>query len=151
MIGLNHRKWLELPCFFHLSSSVPSLRMINIVLHYESYCPKLKKVNVFTVGSKKNFKQVPFLHEKGNPNCCLLSLCLYHTCASGGQSSSINYFSAISLAIKDWKEQKHLMAQRTSFNVPTLIFISLKVFDLISSALLFHLRTRTFFTLHVVK
>lgn len=41
--------------------------MINVVLHYESYCPKLKKVNVFTVGSKKNFKQVPFCMKKGTP------------------------------------------------------------------------------------
>lgn len=41
--------------------------MINIVLRYEGYCPSLKKVNIFTVGSKKNFKQVPFCMKKGSP------------------------------------------------------------------------------------
>lgn len=53
--------------------------MINVVLRYEGYCPKLKKnVNVFTVGSKKNFKQVPFCMKKGSP-AAVYYLCVYIT------------------------------------------------------------------------
>lgn len=145
MIGLNHHKRLELPPFFHLSVSGPSLRMINVVLRYEGYCPSLKKSKHFYSWEQEKFQTSSLLHEKGIPSCCLLSLCLHHTCACGGQSSSINYFSTIGLAITGCQEQKRLMVCWMPLNVPTVIFNSHQVVDLLSSALLLHLGAQNVF------
>jgi len=62
------------------SVSMPSLRMINVVLRYEGYCPSLKKVNIFTVGSKKNFKQFPFAWKRVPQLLFIISLFTSHMC-----------------------------------------------------------------------
>lgn len=110
-----------------------------------------KEQTFLQLGARKISNNFSFLHEERIPSCCLLSLCLHRTCAWGGQSSSINYFSTIELAIIGCQEQKHLMVCWMPLNVPAAICNSHQVVDLISSALLLRLGPRAFFTLHAVK
>lgn len=112
--------------------------MINAVLRYEDYCLSLKKSKHFYSWEQGKFQTSSLLHEEGIPSCWLLSLCLHHTCACGGQSSSINYSSAIGMAVRGCQEQKRLMVCWMPLNVPTVICNSHQAIDLISSALLLH-------------
>lgn len=53
-----------------LFSSVSQRRhsgWLTLLLDAQPVVPAWKKVNIFTVGSKKNFKQVPFCLKKGSP------------------------------------------------------------------------------------
>lgn len=125
-----------------------SLRVINAAPRYPGHCPSLKKNKHFYSWEQEKFQTssffIFFFSEKGIPSCCLLSLCLHHTCACGGQSSSINYSSTIGLASPGCQEQKHLMVCWMSLSAPTVIFNSRQVVDLISSAFKLRLGLRMF-------